>query len=109
LILIDIYLANLHSRGSQRLVDQALHKSDRRCRLKRSAEYVTVIPNQSTKLASDHSLSGAMSLEVSIARNGQHRPETVRQPNSTHEVNESWISLQHIKSVLSGVFKLCEK
>jgi hypothetical protein len=45
-----------------------------------------------------------MSLEVSIARNGQHRPESVRQPNSTHEVNESWISLQHIKSVLSGVF-----
>src|SRR4029077_14055216 len=38
------------SRPRRRLVDQALHKSPRRRRLRRAAKYVTVTPNQSTKL-----------------------------------------------------------
>jgi hypothetical protein len=40
----------LHSQRSQRLIDQTLRKSARGCRLTQRVVYVTVIPNQSTKL-----------------------------------------------------------
>src|SRR6202035_1305820 len=53
---------DLHSQGSQRLVDQALHKNVRRCCLRLLAKYVTVIPNQSTKLAMRSSVESALLL-----------------------------------------------